>query len=218
MPFPTVDDNHVTEGAALLTSRYFSAPVIAGLTTALMTRFQLYENAFWSLIEGVILANHPMPGGPWSILDQIGSIVDVPRNGMPDAQYVVAIQLEIRVLRSTGHPNDIIEIAQIVLPPPPNENVIAEPVVYCEWPEAAFEVWGYNVSTSVATILPPAIQQAKSSGTHGRFRYSTWAGNLVAFDTRVGTIELFAFPVSEPAAGFMDKISGQFPNAFASVQ
>lgn len=220
MPVPTVDNDHVTEGQALLTSRYFSAPVISGLTAALMARFQLYENAFWSLINGMILANHPMPGGPWSILDQIGAIVDTPRNGMPDDEYVVSIRLAIRVLHSAGKPTDIIQVAQIVLPPSLGPTVVPGGVIapYLEWYPAAFEVWGLNISAWIALILSAAIQKAKSAGTHGRLRYSTWLGNVISFDTRIGVIPVFSSITAVPAAGFMDKVSGQFPNAFVSVQ
>ena|ERR1700676_2607818 len=169
---PTVDNAHATEGPALLTSRYINQANVKGIVTALMLRFQEIENAFWTLINGVQLTNHPMAGGPWSILDQLGAIVGLPRLGWPDSSYVGLIKIKARVNRSRGLAEDMIQIASLLS---------TSPVQYLESYPAAFYIGAWNVDPS----FPAAafLSQARSAGTLGLFAYSTWAdGNDFEFD------------------------------------
>ncbi len=129
---PVVDNAHVTEGVGLLTSRYKNLPNTSGLVKALMLRMQEAEGQLWSLINGVQLSNHPMAGGPWSILDQLGALVGAARNGMNDVDYLAAIKLEIRANRSNGLAEDIIQImhlatgnSQLYLDAPPAGFIVA---------------------------------------------------------------------------------------------
>lgn len=176
MPTPTQDLNHVTEGQKLLTSHYASAPVISGMVKALMLRFQEIEGALFSLLNGIILNNHPMPGGPWNILDQLGAIVGEPRNGRDDATYVQAIRLRIRVNRSRGLAEDIIQIGQLAT------GVIP---YYLDMPPASFILETLDV-IAPATVAA-LITQARSAGTYGSYVYTTWStGNDFKFTSRYG--------------------------------
>lgn len=165
---PAVDSSHVTEGPDLLTSHYKGKPVITGMVTACMLRFQEIENAFWSLLNGVQLANHPMAGGPWSILDQIGVIVDLPRAGWPDASYKGLLLLKARVNRSRGLAEDMIQIAAVLAA----NSVQVNPPVYVEYYPAAFYIGAWDVDPS----FPAAafLSQARAAGTYGMFAYTTW--------------------------------------------
>ncbi len=191
MPVPTQDNAHVTEGVALLTSHYLNKPVVTGMVRALMARFQVYETAIYQLLTGVVLDNHPLAGGPWGILDKIGSIVLVPRDGMADADYVAAIRLRIRVLRSHGLSEDIIQIAALLTP---NGT-------YWDWFPAAFELRAMPITQVIHDALLANLGEAKSAGTAGYlrstavitpFNWITWGstitgGGIGFSSTRTGT-------------------------------
>ena len=169
MPIPAVDNAHVTEGAALTTSRYASAKAVQGIIKSLMLRFQQVENDYWTFINGVQIANHPMAGGPWSILDQIGGIVGLPRNGLADADYVPALKIQIRINRSNGLAEDIIQITGLVV----------SGAIYNEWWPAAFEVGVFNTTGSIALALATYLGEARSAGTAGTVRYTLTGNNSV---------------------------------------
>ncbi len=196
MPIPAVDNAHVTEGAALTTSRYASAPVVQGIIKSLMLRFQQIENDYWTFINGVQLANHPQAGGPWSILDQIGAIVGQPRNGRTDADYVPAIKLQIRVNRSNGFAEDIIQIA----------GLIVTGAIYTEWYPASFEVGAFGITMSVARALLSNLGQARSASTAGTLRYSLTGDTVIVFGDSLGA----------PGTGFGDSF-GTKPYSWASM-
>jgi hypothetical protein len=182
MGVPVNDPNHVAEGVALLTSHYLNKANVTGMVRALMLRFQLYETAFQNFLFDVVLDNHPLPGGPWDILDKIGSIVEVPRLGRNDADYVFAIKLRIRVLRSHGLSEDIIQIAALIVPP---VNAIVGGVlvvigaIYRDWPPAAFEIQAIPINSSQRDALLEGLGEAKSTGTEGFLRYSYFPLNQI---------------------------------------
>lgn len=197
---PTVDNSHVDEGQALITSHYAKLVVVPGIIKALMLRFQQIEDAYWSLLNGFQLASHPMGGGPWSILDQIGAIVGIARNGLTDVDYLAAIRLKIRINRSRGLAEDIIQIAALVV----------TGAVYNEWFPAAWEVGAYNTTASVAAALVKYLGEAKSAGTAGQIRYALVPlSSLFVPGSNVGTVPT--------ATGLEDSVSGMFPNSLASL-
>jgi hypothetical protein len=179
VPVPVVDNAHVAEGVGLLTSRYVSAPVVSGLATALMTRFQEAEAQLWSLIQGVQLVNHPMAGGPWSILDQLGALVGVARNGMPDVAYLSAIQLEIRANRSQGLSEDIIQVLTLYT---------GTSQFYLDVPPASFIVELFDVTGNIP-FLASLLTRVRSAATYGELTYTTWSpGNDFELGTTTGSV------------------------------
>lgn len=202
MPVPTQDTNHVAEGQALLTSHYKNAAVVDGILKALLLRLQAKENDLYALLDDIQLSNHPLAGGPWQILDQLGAIVGVKRLGRSDADYLAAIKVKIRINRSHGLAEDIIQITALVI----------AGAIYREWYPAAFEVEGDDISASVANALITYLGEARSTGTAGYLRFSTWTsptGVLVRGST-IGTVP--------NATGRGDVVSGEFPNARMSFQ
>jgi hypothetical protein len=201
MPVPTQDFNHVVEGQGLLTEHFKRAPVVLGILRALLLRLQDKENDLYLLLNAVQLANHPLPGGPWQILDQLGAIVGIKRDGRNDADYLAAIKIKIRINRSHGLAEDIIDITALVV----------AAFTYREWYPAAFEVEALDIAAPVALALTTYLGEAKSAGVAGFLRYSTWASppGIIMFSSTLGGIT---------GAGFQDVVSGQFPNAFVSFQ
>lgn len=208
MPVPTVDNNTVAEGAALLTSHYadpVATPVVTGVVNALMLALQESENATWSIINGIQLANLPMAGGPWNVEDQLGALVGAPgRNGMDDADYLAVIKIQIRVNISRGLAEDIIAITKLLV----------AGGVYHDWPPAAWEeditAGGAADTASVINALVMFLAEARSAGTYGTVRYATDGNTLIRWDDTVSR--------NVGAAGFKDSVGGSFPDELAGLQ
>lgn len=172
---PTQDNNHVSEGVALLTSMYNGKPVITGLITALMQRMQDYETQFWQIINAVQLTNHPMAGGPWNVLDQIGAIVGARRDGLADPQYLALIKLKAKVNRSRGRSEDVLSLAALMT------GVV--PPVYVEY-QAAFYLGCWNIALDYP-LFEPLLAQVRAAGVYGLFHYTAWAdGNDFEWGSR----------------------------------
>lgn len=169
MPAPTEIETHKADEVARLTSRYVAAPVTSGMASALGTRAQQIEDDFWTLLNGAILSNHPMGGGPWNILDQLGAIVGVNRGGLADADYVTAIQIKIKVNTSNGHPEDLLAIVAL----------LATGAHFYEWPVAAWEIDLFDTTAAIALALITYLGEARPAGTLGELRYSIDATALV---------------------------------------
>jgi hypothetical protein len=170
---PTPDENIVAEGQGLLTSRYVTAPNTNAILTALLARIQQIEDSYWSLIDAVQLANHPMPGGPWDVLDKLGSIVGALRNGLDDADYLALIKLQAKVNRSRGTAEDVLGLAALMSG--------TSPPVYLEMPPAAFYLGCWDIALNYP-IFTPLLAQARAAGVYGLFAYTSWAdGNDLQF-------------------------------------
>ncbi len=170
---PTQETTIASDGVALLTSMYVSKPVISGIVTALMLRLQQLENDAFAMISAVQLANHPMAGGPWNILDQIGAIVGAVRNGLDDADYLALIKLTAKINRARGRAEDVLSLAALMTG--------GVPPVYLEDGTAAFYLGCWNIGGSYPQF-EPLLKQVRAAGTYGNFVYTTWAdGNDFEF-------------------------------------
>jgi hypothetical protein len=176
MPSPVQDSAHVTEATGRLTSRYAQAAVTSGIVTANAQAVQDLENAVWQIMNAVVLANHPLAGGPWQILDYIGAIVGVTRDGRTDTDFLQAIKIQIRVNRSHGLAEDIIQIAALV----------ASGAIYQEFYPAAFDVTILNTTIAVVNALLLYLGTARSAGTYGTLRYSTSSGPWIHWGSSYG--------------------------------
>lgn len=201
MPVPTQDTAIAAEGVALLTSRYLTAPVVSGITKALMQRIQDLENQFWSLLNGVIVTGAPLPGGPWSIYDQLAALVGTQgRQGLSDSDLLKYILLQARVNRSRGLSEDILKLARVI-------NQSGQPIFIDVTSPCAFYLFCSNIAlffggTAIAQAL---LSQARPLGIAGDFVYTTWApGNDFAFSDGSGRV---------PFTGFGTFGDGRFSNS-----
>lgn len=201
MAVPVYNPNHVTEGLALLTSMFANQTNIKGILGVYVKQIQKIEDALNFYVTVVQLSNHPMAGGPWDILDKLGSIVGEARLGRDDTDYVLAIRLRIRINRSNGLAEDIIQIAAL----------IASGILYDEWQPASWEVQAYGITAAVANALIKYLGQAKAGGTAGWVRYSLAPlSSDIVWGSTIGTMPT--------AKGFMDLVSSEFPFSFVSLQ
>ncbi len=191
---PTVDSSHTAEMLALLTEMFKKQPNIEGLLKSFGFVIQETEDAVWTFINGIILAT-----AVGDVLDKYGSIVGVARDGLTDSDYRVAISVQIRVNKSSGTGEEIVQIASLVL----------SSFVYEEWYPAAFTIVSYNVTNPAALLR--LLGKARSGGVRGVFLYTNWApGSDLIWDSTTGHLSV--------AGGFQDLVSSQFKYKLVSSQ
>ncbi len=181
---PVQDSTHKAEMLALLTDMFKKQPNIEGILSCLSVEVQTIEDQLYVYLQGIILAT-----GTGDVLDKYGAIVGLPREGQTDTDYLIAILLEIQILRSQGRAEDVIKIVASVL----------TTFDFEEWQPAGWTVLSYNV----ANVLPilHTVGRAKAAGTRGVFLYTTWDPSTdIVFDSTTGSVP--------DARGFMDLVSG----------
>jgi hypothetical protein len=103
MSYPTPFTGHAKQAAGRLINAFGTKPTIAAFNKALAAEVTTLENGIWSVINAVL-----NPYGP--ILDSLGEIVNLKRQGLPDAQYLAAQRVQARVLRADGRPDILLGI------------------------------------------------------------------------------------------------------------
>jgi hypothetical protein len=118
-PIPEVDTtydprhvtDHVEQGPALLPPVFQDKPVFTAILQALLAQVQKIEDAAWEVITFRRIEH-----AEGKTLDMLGSIVRRGRGGLSDANYRIAIRAQIRILKSSGRPEDLIGIALLSTP------------------------------------------------------------------------------------------------------
>lgn len=180
---------------------------LAGVLKSYETQLQKLEDAAWEVILYRTLNTNPATGTAYAVgvqLDIIGRIVGRPRQGLSDSDYLIAIRGQIRINRSCGTPNDIIEVAILSLPPGYDFD-------YTELYPAAILV---SITTQVLftiTVLFQNLVRTKSGGVRLLLEYSTdlaleW---LTFADNNVAQANLFS--------GFPDMARWNVTQAFPSI-
>jgi len=142
---------------------------------------------------------NPLAAGPWDVLDKLGAIVGVTRNGLSDADYLAVIRIKIRINRSHGWAEDIIQIA----------SLIVSGAIYREEYPASFELDIYGTTTSIVTALLTYLGEARSAGTEGFLNYSLTTPVLI-LDSSTGHLAV--------STALDDSVGHGFPNVLSSLQ
>ena len=128
---------------------------VQAILRALANRLQEAEDAAFTLITA--LSDPTLNSIVGDLLDKVGARVGEPRGGRSDADYLVAIRIRVRVNRSRGKAEDIVQVAILA-------SVNSVPT-YAEYYPASFLVTALNLpgAGQVAKLLG----RAKSAGTYG---------------------------------------------------
>lgn len=174
--YPTVEADHNAAAQKLFTDHYRGKPIISGLLKSYEGMIQELEGVFWDIINKFQLANTPT-GDQLRIL---GKIVGAPFLGESDAGYLAKIIVQIRVNRSQGLSEDLIQIATL------SYRGSGQTPSYLDYPtQASFRLEALDVPSPL--ILASQLSKARSIGTRGIFAYSTWStGNDFKFTSRYG--------------------------------
>jgi hypothetical protein len=156
---PVLQPNHRDDARALFTDQFRGRKNIQGLSDSFAVSIQTIEGMLWDVIN-----KRSLTYGSGDQLDQIGKLVGEPRNNRNDPNYVLGILLRIRVNRSQGLAEDVIQVAYQALP--------ANPPVYTEVYPAAFYLTVYNLTAGQATNLVRIFGKTRASGVRGLLTYS----------------------------------------------
>ncbi|NIR31660.1 MAG: DUF2612 domain-containing protein [Gammaproteobacteria bacterium] len=106
----TKTTDHEDEGLALLIAQFRDKANIEILVRALLAQVQDVEDALWDL-----RVNRAIDTGEGVQLEVIGRIVGQARAGTSDEEYRVWLKARIKVNRSKGKPEQLIEILDFVV-------------------------------------------------------------------------------------------------------
>lgn len=109
---PAHSTDHVARGLSKFLSQFRNKPLLAALLRSYLNRVQELEDATWEVILNRLLDN-----AEGVQIDVIGRIVGRGRNNLGDADYKIAVRAQIRINRSSGRPEDVIDVARLSLPP-----------------------------------------------------------------------------------------------------
>lgn len=158
--FPTLNTEHKAEALAFLTDHYKGKSVVEGLVKTFANRVQDLETAIWDVINGFLLSKPPVGDQ----LDKIGTIVGAARGALDDTDYLALIKLQIRVNRSAGLAEDVIQVASLALGHKADQYLDMDPAQFI------LEVW----DLTSAMVLAGVLSHVRSTGTRGVLHYSTW--------------------------------------------
>lgn len=111
MTLPTLAQitDYADEAATRPLEQYQARPRLLALILSVVNRCQELENASWDTIIRRMIDN-----AQDAQLDTIGKIVGQLRGGQSDDLYRIYIIARIRSNRSEGHPDDVIEVLQLI--------------------------------------------------------------------------------------------------------
>jgi hypothetical protein len=189
----------VARALSRLTSAFKNQPNCQNILKSLLVGFPEIENVFWQIINQRILSvlvPAVAAGTPTgNQIDIIGGLVGELRQGRVDASYLPAVIVRIRVNRSKGTAEDIIQVSTLLFP----EST------YSEAPVASWNVKMFGIVSVAISTVANLLGKAKATGTYGSLEYATWnpATNLLLDYTAghpTGALVL-DYTVANPVAG-----------------
>ncbi len=108
---PQQISDHTDQGLAKLLEQFREKPYLEALLKSYLDQIQKLENAIWEviLIRGIDASEGVN-------LDHIGRVVGRARLGLGDVDYRLALKAQIRINRSSGTPEDMIDVTRLSIP------------------------------------------------------------------------------------------------------
>ena len=147
----------------------FRKPRISAVLTGEAAQYQAIEDAYWQL-----LIEFGVDTATGHALDVLGRIVGEPRQGALDADYRLRVRARIRVNRSDGTIEDIIEVVRLLIG---SVLLPSATIKLTEYYPAAFvlRITGLVISATQALIYSSFIKQARGAGIGSGFGWQTTA-------------------------------------------
>lgn len=160
--------DHVGKMLARLAEE-FRKPRISAVLSGEGVQYQAIEDACWQLLTefGVDTATG------WA-LDVLGRIVGEPRQGALDADYRLRVRARIRVNRSDGTIEDVIEVVRLLIG---SALLPSATIKLTEYYPAAFvlRITGLIITPTQALIYSSFIKQARGAGIGSGFGWQETA-------------------------------------------
>lgn len=152
--------DYVERYSALLLMQW-RKPRRLAIFQAILAEVQALEDALYAVLTGVNLDT-----AVGAQLDLIGKILKTPRLGLDDESYRLRLRVEILVLSSNGHPDDLLAILLAALP-----TGFTFSYAETDYATSLPQVHG-ALSSATATLLVSFLKRAKSVGTRVMLEYS----------------------------------------------
>lgn len=168
--------NHSDAAVSRLLEQYRDKSNLVSLVRAYADRIQALET---SLFELYTLRWVDTATG--AALDNLGEIVGVARGPANDATYRLYVKSRIRLLRSSGTAEDLLETLDLVVP-------VGVSIHLQELPPAGFRIdlEGAPVTASDAVVFAAIMRQTRSAGVGGALLWYETANREFQLDT--GTV------------------------------
>ncbi len=158
---PVQEADHSGTGLALLIDQFRGQHSVRGILNSFLSQVQEVEDATFAVISGRIL-----DAAVDAQLDSLGDLVGEPRKGRSDTDYREAIRLRIRVNRSNGRAEDVIDVVRIAT---------SGALIYNEYYPAGFEVDAFGLASP--RELQKLIGQTRAVAVRGVLVSSTTPAN-----------------------------------------
>lgn len=158
--------NHVAGGLETLIHD-FRRPKVQALAGSYLEGVQELEDALWALYLGSMIR-----GALGTSLDQLGALVEQPRENRSDDVYRVWILARALVLRSSGRTEELLRVARMVLP----ARVIAR--VVDEYPAAMTVRLEGPVPNELGVEIAELLRAAKAESVR---MLVTWSESATPF-------------------------------------
>lgn len=147
----------------------FRKPRISAIITGEAAQYQAIEDAYWQL-----LTEFGVDTATGHALDVLGRIVGEPRQGALDADYRLRVRARIRVNRSDGTIEDIIDVVRLLIG---SVLLPSATIKLTEYYPAAFvlRITGLVISATQALIYSSFIKQARGAGIGSGFGWQETA-------------------------------------------
>lgn len=147
----------------------FRKPRISAILTGEAAQYQAIEDAYWQL-----LTEFGVDTATGHALEVLGRIVGEPRQGAIDADYRLRVRARIRVNRSDGTIEDIIEVVRLLIG---SALLPSATIKLTEYYPAAFvlRITGLVISATQALIYSSFIKQARGAGIGSGFGWQQTA-------------------------------------------
>lgn len=189
MPDITEITTHEALGLARLLQQFRAKDRIEAIVEVIGERAQVLETDFFDLIEDCFLAN-----AVGAQLDQYGALLGLPRGTASDTRYRALLGAQVRVIYSSGTPDELLAILALLADVAITVTSISEPppaTIRMEYIGTAYSgdtEWGLDIARKIVQARSPGVDidqivEAPSSS----FRFDT-AGQ--GFDEGVFAVDL----------------------------
>lgn len=170
------DTQHVDDALRLFLDQFKERPRLAALLSSYIQRVQDLEDAAWDVLVKRLIDNAEA-----AQLDAIGRIVGEVRDGRDDPTFRLFVLARIRINKSFGHADDVIDVLRLVE---------AADFTYLEvYPASAYVDYLTDTSQDAATLIALA-RLARASGTRLQLLYGDHDIGVDGFSLCTGTTEI----------------------------
>jgi hypothetical protein len=157
--------DHVARGKALNIEWFKGKPNWEGLLEVFLEELQEVEDVLWAL-----LTDRWIDTATDAQLDQVGAILEEPRNGNDDDTYRTLIRVKALLLTSKGEPERIMQIVKLA-----TDSTLVHTVD--EWP-AGFRIW---FNGTPAPLYDEKLKRLVARARLGGVKAMLFAGEAPSF-------------------------------------